>query len=147
MLKRLPFVLDILTLNLESGLDFVTSLEELSKMSDSHPLYDEIKIMLRSIQMGEMRSTAFQNLATRTQMPELSSLASVIKQSESMGSSLTELFRLQSQEMRHRVFKHAEAQAQKTPVKILIPMLLLIFPVVFILLFVPIGIQLFESFQ
>ena len=64
-----------------------------------------------------------------------------------MGSSLTELLRLQSQEIRYRIFKHAEAEAQKAPVKILIPMMLFIFPVVFIILFVPIGIQLFENFK
>jgi tight adherence protein C len=147
MLKRIPFVLDILTLNLEAGLDFVTSLEELTRIPDDHPLYDEIKIALRSVQMGETRAQAFQNLGARTQIQELSDLAFTIRQSETMGSSLAELLRLQSHEIRYRIFKRAESEAQKTPVKILIPMLLLIFPVVFVLLFVPIGIQLFESFQ
>jgi Flp pilus assembly protein TadB len=147
ILKRIPFVLDMLILNLQSGLDFVSSLEELVGMHDAHPLHDEIRITLQSIHVGETRTQAFHNLGTRTQVVELSHLASVIRQSESMGSSLIELLKLQSHEIRHRIFKQAEAEAQKAPVKILIPMLGCIFPVVFIILFVPIGIQLFNSMK
>lgn len=147
ILKRIPFVLDILILNLESGLDFVTALEEIGKMDADHPLLDEIKRTIRAIQLGESRSNAFENLGQRTQVPELAQLAGTIRQSEVMGSSLTDLLRLQSQEIRYRIFKQAESEAQKAPVKILIPMLLFIFPVVFIILFVPIGIQLLENFK
>lgn len=144
ILKRIPFVLDMLILNLKSGLDFVSSLEELIQMNDAHPLHDEIRFTLQSIHIGEPRSSAFRNLGTRTQVPELSNLASVIEQSETMGSSLIELLSLQSEEIRHRIFKRAEAEAQKAPVKILVPMLMCIFPVVFIVLFVPIAIQVMD---
>lgn len=147
ILKRIPFVLDMLILNLQSGLDFVASLEELIEMNDDHPLHDEIRLTLQSIQVGENRSQAFKNLGIRTQVPELGNVAMVIHQSETMGSSLVELLQLQSQEIRYRIFKQAEAEAQKAPVKILIPLLLCIFPVVFIILFVPIGIQLFANFN
>jgi tight adherence protein C len=147
ILRRIPFVLDMLILNLQSGLDFVSSLEELVEMNDAHPLHDEIRLTLQSIHVGETRTQAFQNLGSRTQVVELTHLASVIKQSESMGSSLIDLLKLQSHEIRHRIFKHAEAEAQKAPVKILIPMLGFIFPVVFIVLFVPIGIQLFYTMK
>lgn len=147
ILKRIPFVLDILILNLESGLDFITSLEEIASMGDEHPFLDEVQLTLQSIQLGESRAKAFENLGNRTKIPELAHLAGTIRQSEVMGSSLTELLRLQSQEIRYRIFKQAESEAQKSPVKILIPMMLFIFPVVFIILFVPIGIQLFENFK
>lgn len=146
ILKRTPFVLDMLILNLEAGLDFVSSLEEMAKVDQQHPLHQEIRLTLYSMQLGENRSRAFRQLATRTGISELASLAMVIEQSEMMGSSLVELLRLQSQELRHRIFKIAESQAQKAPIKILLPMLGLIFPVIFILLFVPIGIQLFQVF-
>lgn len=144
ILKRIPFVLDMVILNLKSGLDFVASLEELVEMKDQHPLLDEIKRTLQSIHLGETRSIAFKSLGERTQVAELSNLASVIEQSETMGTSLVELLTLQSEEIRHRIFKLAESEAQKAPVKILIPMLLCIFPVVFIILFVPIGIQVLD---
>lgn len=147
ILKRIPFVLDILILNLESGLDFIASLEEIANMDDDHPFLDEIQLTLQSIQLGESRAKAFETLANRTRVPELAHLAGTIRQSEVMGSSLTELLRLQSQEIRYRIFRQAESEAQKSPVKILIPMMLFIFPVVFIILFVPIGIQLFENFK
>ncbi len=147
ILKRIPFILDMLTLNLQSGLDFVSSLEELVDMHDAHPLRDEIRLTLQAIHVGETRSSAFKNLGQRTQVPELANLATVIQQTETMGSSLTELLKMQSNEIRHRIFKNAEAQAQKAPVKILIPMMLCIFPIVFILLFVPIGIELFNNFH
>lgn len=147
ILKRIPFVLDMVILNLKSGLDFVSSLEELIGMNDPHPLNDEIRITLQSIHLGESRSVAFRNLGRRTQIQELSNLASVIEQSETMGSSLIELLSLQSDEIRYRIFKQAESEAQKAPVKILIPMLLCIFPVVFIILFVPISLQVLQAFQ
>lgn len=147
ILKRIPFVLDMVILNLKSGLDFVASLEELIEMNDQHPLLDEIRHALQSIHLGEPRSMAFRSLGERTQVVELSNLASVIEQSETMGTSLVELLTLQSEEIRHRIFKLAESEAQKAPVKILIPMLLCIFPVVFIILFVPIGIQVLEVFK
>ena len=146
ILRRIPFVLDMLVLNLESGLDFLSSVEELVEMNMSHPLHQELRLTLQSVHLGEMRIQAFTDMAERTQVPELSSLAMVIGQSESMGSSLTELLRIQSLELRNRIFKIAEAQAQKAPVKILLPMIGFIFPVVFILLFVPIGIQVFRMF-
>lgn len=147
ILRRIPFVLDMLILNLQSGLDFVSSLEELTQIKDNHPLHDEIRITLQSIHVGETRTNAFKNLGIRTQVQELTNLAGVIQQSEVMGTSLIEALELQSKEIRHRVFKQAEAEAQKAPVKILIPMLLFIFPIVFILLFVPIGIQLLDNFR
>lgn len=147
ILKRIPFVLDMVILNLKSGLDFVSSLEELIEMNDQHPLLDEIRHTLQSIHLGETRSLAFRSLGERTQVTELSNLASVIEQSETMGTSLVELLTMQSEEIRHRIFKLAESEAQKAPVKILIPMLLCIFPVVFIILFVPIGIQVLEVFK
>lgn len=146
ILLRLPFVLDMLVLNLESGLDFITSLEELGKMDERQPLHQEIKITLQGIRLGKTRSEAFSQLAARTRVAELANLAAVIGQSEQMGSSLTELLRLQSHELRHRIFRMAESQAQKTPVKILLPMIMFIFPVIFILLFVPIAIQLLRIF-
>jgi tight adherence protein C len=147
ILKRIPFVMNMLILNLESGLDFITALEELIAMDDQHPLHQEIKLTLKSIHLGETRAKAFANMAKRADLTELNGLAGIIEQSENMGSSLTELLRLQSSELQHRLFKQAEAKAQKTPVKILIPMMMFIFPVVFILLFAPIALQLMGAFQ
>lgn len=146
ILKRIPFVMDMLILNMESGLDLISALEELTKMDKSHPLQQEIKRTLQNIHLGELCSTAFNNLSERTQIAELKGLAMAVSQSESMGSSLTDLLRIQAEEIRHRIFKMAEAQAQKAPVKILIPMIGFIFPVVFILLFVPIGLQIMKIF-
>lgn len=146
IVRRIPFLMDMLILNMESGLDLASALEELVKMDTDHPLHQEIKITLQNIHLGEMRSVAFENLSKRTQVNELEGLAMAITQSESMGSSLTELLRIQSHEIRHRIFKIAEGKAQKAPVKILIPMVLFIFPVIFILLFAPIALQMIALF-
>lgn len=146
ILRRIPFVLDMLILNMESGLDLNSAIEELIKMDTLHPLHQEIKLTLQNIHIGELRSVAFQNLAKRTGVAELDGLAMAISQSESMGSSLTELLRIQSGEIRYRIFKTAEAKAQKAPIKILLPMIGFIFPVIFILLFVPIFMQVMKMF-
>lgn len=146
ILRRIPFVLDMLILNMESGLDLISALEELVKMDITHPLHQEIKLTLQNIHIGELRSVSFTNLAARTDVAELDGLAMAISQSESMGSSLTELLRIQATEIRNRIFRVAEGKARKAPLKILIPMIAFIFPVIFVLLFYPIGVQILAMF-
>ncbi len=134
---NLPFYLDLLTLSMEAGLDLIASLDEIIESDHDNPLKEEVSLTLKSIQMGKGRSEAFQRMADRTGVVPLNQLASVITQSEELGSSLGNLLRTQSDALRRQIFREAEEKAQKAPLRMLMPLVLFIFPVAFILLFVP----------
>ncbi|HLG18334.1 MAG TPA: type II secretion system F family protein [Bdellovibrionota bacterium] len=141
----LPYYLDLLTLALEAGLDLVAAVEEIILRDSNHPLRDELAMTLKHVKMGNTRSQAFTRLSDRTGVESLTLWASAIRQSEELGSSLGSLLRLQSEALRKDLVRQAEEQAQKAPVKMLLPLIGLIFPVVFILLFAPIGMRLFSG--
>lgn len=143
ILLNLPYYLDLVTLALEAGLDLIAAIDEVIRHDRPNPLREELSITLGSIQMGSTRSQAFTRLAERTGLPPLSLLASAVIQSEELGSSLGGLLRLQSESLRRELYRQAEEEAQKAPIKLLIPLIGLIFPVVFLLLFAPIAIRFF----
>ncbi len=141
-----PYYLDLITLALEAGLDLIVAIEEVVGRDQNNPLREELLITLKSIRMGTLRSVAFQDMANRTGVEAMSLWASSIAQSEQLGSSLGSLLRLQSETLRREIFSQAEALAQKAPVKMLAPLIICIFPVVFILLFVPIALKMTGGF-
>jgi tight adherence protein C len=145
ILLGIPYYLDILTLTLEAGMDLVAAFEELLVRDSENPLKEELLITLKSIQMGERRSAAFQILAERTGVEPLSMLAASISQSEELGASLGGLLRLQAETLRRDIHKNAEERAQRAPLKMLLPLVLFIFPVLFYLLFAPIWLKMLTT--
>jgi tight adherence protein C len=142
ILRTLPYYFDLITLSLEAGLDLIAAIDEVVQGDKPNPLRDELRLTLTAIQMGTVRSVAFHQLAQRTCITPLHSLSSLITQSVELGSSLANLLRLQSETLRREMFLRAEEKAQKAPVKLLLPLVMLIFPVIFILLFAPILMRL-----
>jgi tight adherence protein C len=143
ILSNLPYYLDLATLALEAGLDLVASLEEILRHDRPNPLRDEFATLLAEIRMGSTRTEAFSALASRTQLRSLSLLASAVTQSEEFGTSLGPLLRLQSESIRRELKRQAEEAAARAPLKLLIPLIGLIFPVVFLLLFAPLFLRFF----
>lgn len=140
---HLPYYLDLTTLALEAGLDLISAIEEILRHDRPHPLQEELSILIHSIQMGSTRSQAFARLADRTSLQPLAILASSVSQSEELGTGLGGLLRLQSESLRRELYRQAEEEAQKAPIKLFLPMVGLIFPVLFILLFLPIALRFF----
>jgi tight adherence protein C len=104
-------------------------------------LCEEFSIALFQVQMGRARRDVLRDLGVRTGVDDLRSLAAVIIQAERFGSSIGIALRVQSESMRTKRRQLAEERAAKTAVKIMIPLILFIFPGVFVVLVGPAGIQ------
>jgi tight adherence protein C len=141
ILKALPNVLDLLTLSVEAGKDFLTSMRDILARRKPDALGEELKRTLHEIQLGKQRQAALKELVRRVKQPELTSVINAIIQAEELGVSIAQLLKIQGDQLRAKRFSRAEKLANEAPVKILIPVVLFIFPPVFIILMGPILIQ------
>jgi tight adherence protein C len=125
--KDLPDALDMLSVCAQAGLGFDQSLQRVSENWDTK-LSDEFARVVGEMEMGIARRQALRNLAVRLDIPELSSFVAVIVQSDQLGMSIADTLQAQAEQMRvERRFRAQEA-ARKVPLKMLFPMILLIFP-------------------
>lgn len=136
--RGLPYALDLLTLSVEAGLDFTEALARIVRKLGDTPLAAEFGQALRDIQLGRTRAQALRELSRRVDLRELNSLVSALIQADELGSSLGPILRIQSDQLRTRRSQQAEKLAMQAPVKILLPLILFIFPCIFIIIFGPI---------
>ena len=138
ILKALPFVLDLLTLSVEAGMDFISALQRNCRSRRLDPLNEELLRMTKEIQVGSSRREALANMADRVGQGDLKSLALALIQADELGVSIGTMLRIQSEQLRSQRFDRAEKLAAEAPVKMLGPLMLCIFPAVFIVLLGPI---------
>ena len=138
ILKALPFVLDLLTLSVEAGMDFISALQRNCRSRRLDPLNEELLRMTKEIQVGSSRREALANMAARVGQGDLKSLALALIQADELGVSIGTMLRIQSEQLRSQRFDRAEKLAAEAPVKMLGPLMLCIFPAVFIVLLGPI---------
>jgi len=138
IIRALPFVLDLLTLSVEAGMDFMSALQRNCEHRRLDPLNEELIRMTREIQVGIPRRIALRNMAQRVDLADLRSVAHGLIQADELGVSIGAILRIQSDQMRSRRFDRAEKLANEAPVKMLAPLMLFIFPAVFIILLAPI---------
>ena len=136
--RALPFVIDLLTLSVEAGIDFMSGLQRAVERRKMDPLTEELIRMIHEIQLGASRRIALRNLSHRVNMPDMRSFAFALIQADELGVSIGVILRIQSDQMRQRRFDRAERLANEAPVKMLGPLMLFIFPAVFIVLLGPI---------
>lgn len=136
--RSLPFALDLLTLSVEAGLDFTSALARIVAKIRDTPLGQEFNELLRQIQMGQSRADALRALARRVDLEEMSNVTSALIQADELGASIGPILRIQAEQMRVRREQIAEKRAMEAPVKILLPLILFIFPTVFLTIFSPI---------
>ncbi|HBY07195.1 MAG TPA: type II secretion system protein, partial [Chloroflexi bacterium] len=101
--------------------------------------------VLREIQLGKLRRDALRDMAERIGIPEMTSFVAAIIQSEQLGVSMAKVLRIQADQMRIKRRQHAEEEAHKAPIKMLFPMVLLIFPSLLIILLGPAGLMILKS--
>lgn len=142
IVRALPFVIDLLTLSVEAGLDFMAAIKNIMDRRPNDAISSELSRMLMEIQLGKTRREAMRHLADRVGQPEVVSLMTALIQADEMGVSLGATLRIQSDQVRARRFIRAEKMANEAPVKILFPLVVFIFPAVFIILLGPIVMQL-----
>ena len=147
ILKALPNVLDLLTLSVEAGKDFVTALRDILSRRPPDELGLELRKALHEIQLGKPRQTALKEMTQRVRQPELTSVLNAIIQSDELGVSIGQVLRIQAEQLRAKRFARAEKLASEAPVKILFPVALLIFPAVFTVVIAPMLMRALEMFQ
>ena len=145
ILKQLPDAIDLLGLCVNAGLDFMLALKWVVEKSPPSVIMNELNIVLQEISVGKTRRDAIRDLASTYELPDLSSFARTIIQADKMGTSVSEAFNIISEEMRLARFRRGEQYALKAPLKMLVPLLFFIFPVVGILVAGPIFLQFIES--
>ena len=146
ILKALPNVLDLLTLSVEAGKDFVTALRDILTRRKPDELGLELRKALHEIQLGKPRHTALKEMSQRVRQPELTSVMNAIVQSDELGVSIGQVLRIQADQLRAKRFARAEKMASEAPVKILFPVALLIFPAVFTVVIAPMLMRALEMF-
>lgn len=147
--RGLPDVLDLLVICIEAGLslDLATSRtsEELSMAQPA--ICDELGIVVLEQRAGLPRATAWKNFADRTNVESVRNLVSVLVQSEKFGTSVAKTLRVHSDTLRTQRRQKIEEQAAKTTVKLVFPLVLFIFPSLFLVTLGPAAIKVMENFD
>jgi tight adherence protein C len=142
---ELPELIDLLVVTVEAGLGFSGSMQIAGERIDG-PLGDEMRLTLQEQSMGLSTNEAMRNLLLRAETPAMRSFVRSIVQGETLGVSIGEIMRTLATEMRKRRRASAEERAQKAPIKILFPLIFLIFPAMFVILLAPAVFQFIEAF-
>jgi tight adherence protein C len=140
--KALPFVLDLLTLSVEAGLDFMTAIKRIITTRRIDPLNEELIRVFREVQLGKTRREALRDMARRSMHPDLGGVVHALVQADELGVSIGNILRIQADQVRQRRFQRAEQMAQEAPVKMLFPLVVFIFPTVFLVLLGPVILEL-----
>lgn len=146
IMRALPNVLDLLSLSVEAGKDFLNSLRDILARRQTDALGEELSRTLKEIQLGKKRVAALRDLINRVRQSDLTSVMNAIIQADELGVSIGSLLRIQSDLLRNKRFTRAEKLAGEAPVKMLFPMVLFIFPAVMVILLTPIIMQALEIF-
>ncbi|HBT33533.1 MAG TPA: type II secretion system F family protein [Pusillimonas sp.] len=145
MLVRFPFLLDMVTLCVEAGLNLQGALQQASQHGPSGPLMDLLRIALAELRTGTPRNEALRALAHRSGLREIGQWVQTLEQAEQMGMNLAPVLRAQSDQRRAERFLRAEKLALQAPVKMLFPMVVCIFPCTFLMIGFPIAVKLFAG--
>ena len=141
ILRDLPHVIDLLNICVEAGLDFMLAVNRVIREFRPCDLIWELRILVQEMNIGSSRRQALKNLSYRVNSPTVTSFVRTLLQADRMGTSIGEALRIQSEEIRFRRFQRGEEMALKAPIKLLLPLLLFILPVVLIIVAGPILIQ------
>jgi tight adherence protein C len=142
--KALPDALDLLTICVEAGLGFDGAMAKVREKWENE-LALAFGRVIREIQLGKLRREALRDMADRLGIPEMTSFVAAVIQSEQLGVSMAKVLRIQSDQMRVKRRQLAEEEAHKAPIKMLIPMALLIFPSICIVLMTPAVLMMLRS--
>lgn len=143
--RGLPDAMDLLTICVEAGLGFDAALSHVSARIPG-PIAGEFQRVLQEMQIGKTRTEAFRALTDRTSVPELKAFVSSLVQADAFGIPIANVLREQSKEARIKRRQRAEERAQKVPVKIMVPLVLFILPVLFIVVIGPGAISIMQNF-
>jgi tight adherence protein C len=140
ILRALPDALDLLVICVEAGLGFDMAMGKVYEKWDNE-LALAFGRVLREIQLGKLRREALKDMADRMDVPDVNAFTAAIIQADQLGVSMAKILRVQADQMRVKRRQRAQEKAQQAPVKMMIPMVLLIFPSIWIVLLGPAVLQ------
>ncbi len=143
--RAMPFIVDLLALSTEAGLDFLGAIGKVVQKAQPSALVDELGQVLKEIRIGASRAEALREMAARLDMAEISSFVAILISADEMGSSIGKVLRQQSEQIRLERTLAAEREGAKAATKILGPMFLLILPAIFITLGAPFILNLMKQ--
>ncbi len=142
IINELPFFIDLLALSTQAaGMDFITAIERVVDKADNSVLADELRIVLKDIKIGSSRSEALKAMADRLDIAEVTSFVVVVVDAESSGTSVGDVLKQQSIQMRLERLLRAEKAGARASQLILLPLMMFILPAVFIMVFGPVVLQ------
>ena len=145
ILKQLPEVLDLMCVSVQAGLTFDAAVKKIVQRTHG-PLIDELREALDDMSMGVARRMALKSMANRCEVPELSLFVSSIVQAERLGTSISNTLTIQADNMRERRRQSIKEKALKAPIKILFPLVMFIFPALFVVILVPVILNMIKHF-
>jgi tight adherence protein C len=138
VMRALPVYLDFITMAVEAGLNLNGALNQAMDKGPAGPLRNELYMVVRDLRAGVPRADALRRMEKRLDMEEITSFVGTVIQAEKMGARLGTALRVQSLQRRTERFQRAEKLAMEAPVKLILPLIVFIFPVTFIVLAFPI---------
>ncbi len=144
VIKSLPDALDLLTICVEAGLGFDQAMQKVAEKWDDD-LSRAFARVLHEIRLGKTRREALRELSTRLDVSDVTSFVAAVIQAEQLGVSIAKVLRIQSDQMRVRRRQRAEEKAHQAPVKMLFPMVFLIFPAIWVVLLGPAILQVMST--
>jgi len=144
IIKSLPDALDLLTICVEAGLGFEQAMGKVYEKWDND-LSIAFGRVLQEIQLGKRRGEALRDMSNRMDVPDVTTFVAALIQAEQLGVSVAKILRIQSDQMRVKRRQRAQEKAQQAPVKMMLPMVFLIFPSIWIVLLGPSIIILIDS--
>jgi tight adherence protein C len=145
-LKELPDFVDLLAVSMEAGLGFDQALSNVVDKKEG-VLSEEFHRCLEELRLGKTRREALSSIRERLNVNDIKTIIGNIIQAEQLGVGMVQILRIQSNEVRERRKQRAEEQAMKAPIKMLFPLVLFIFPCIFIVLLGPVLLNLMETFK
>lgn len=146
VLKAMPDTLDLIAISVEAGLGLEAALSRVAEKVKG-PLSDEISRTLREIAVGRDRHQALTELGERTGVEDLRTFTMAVVQAEQLGVGIAQTLKVQSDFLRMKRRQQAELAAQQAPVKMVFPLVFLIFPAMMVVILGPAAINLFETFS
>lgn len=144
-LRAMPFIVDMLALSVEAGLDFMAAIQRVIEKAPQSPLVEEFEILIKETKIGSTRAEGLRQLGWRVNTIEISSFCATLIAADSVGANIAPILKQLSNELRVKRSSAAEKAGAQAATKILIPMIFFILPAVLVAIFAPMILKLMQG--
>lgn len=145
VLRAMPFIVDMLALSVEAGLDFMAAIQRVIEKAPASPLVEEFETLIKETRIGSSRAEGLRQLGWRVNIIEINSFCATLIAADSVGASISPILKQLSAELRVKRSSRAEQQGATAATKILIPMIFFILPAVLVAIFAPMALKMISG--